>query len=202
MVDVSAVELLHTKGTIFKYSSMNLNMTNWVINNIVITGSPEDIQTIMNTHLDFQKILPCPLDTPDWRIHHWGTELLAKDIEIHYNTAFFRTASYPPHGILAFLSKQYDCEIRNEYVEDIYETVGFATYREGLIENKYIHPYDCKPSSLKKLSETEPWFDYEDYSSDMAKIGINLEEIENDEYCYNVEVYRWRSFYEDFIKTV
>ena len=28
---------------------MNLNMTNWVINNIVITGSPEDIQIIMNT---------------------------------------------------------------------------------------------------------------------------------------------------------
>jgi hypothetical protein len=156
-------------------------MPNTIWNCTLFTGPAAALQTIRESNMNFQKILPCPYipsdgskpvndDWYDWCCVHWGTKWSAWDpvfqevdggLQVRY-----RTAWDPPHGLLSHLTQQFpDLKIENRYIEEFHERYGFTMYESGVITDQHLLPDQFSGSALRDFAATVDWFDYESYSS-------------------------------------
>lgn len=156
-------------------------MPNWTRNSVTVEGDAKTLKAIADATFDFQVLHPCPLIDGEtcaegwyeWCCNHWGTKWSARHADIDYTegdtilTATFNTAWCPPHGVLAYMTTlSPTLKITNEWQQEAYEGVGITTYSEGTIESRSFDPYEYTKEALEAFSDSNPWFDYEDYAAD------------------------------------
>jgi len=185
-------------------------MPNIVENYTTISGPIEVLELMRKQGLDFEAIHPAPHKGSDeafkWRHQVWGTGEPARGMylswvcigESYSLIAQFQTRFSTPHGIFAFITKHCPgVKITTRWKEEDVETVGFATYENGIIHGKAFDPSEFKPSALKRFSADNPWFCYRDY--DIHVIESEAEGEAQEWRRAEVVVKEWSMSYEKWL---
>jgi len=141
-------------------------MTNWVTNEISISGPIETLTLFLNEKLNFQKFHPRPDDEEcaNWNIIHWGCKYEPETIEINREgnliKATFDTAWMPPTTFLTYLTDFYTgVKIQNIYFDEICSFMGYSVSENGITCNEVINPFEYSFTSLREFANTNSWYD-------------------------------------------
>ena len=130
-------------------------MPNYCLCRLIVTGRVNEIEDIINTKMDFEKIKPCDDhdDWYNWRIKNWGTKWSAIGPKITWNNRTgkcvidFATAWTPPVPLIHYMSTQYP---RSNFVlyydEPGMEFSGHVEYENGQLIRQEHQSYEEETS--------------------------------------------------------
>lgn len=183
-----------------------LKMPNWCDNKIEITGKAEDIKTIYEAKMSFEKLCPKPKDLEGndwwyWCIANWGTkwDIVDEDGDVNDNFALemlnettlkadFLTAWSPPCEFFIYLTrKMKGLEVKMKSWE-----AGCNIYYEAIIKDGCDDVIPIKPSEQKdwvtnnfgyewdsEEEEEDEEEDEEDKEKDDVKDDVEDEDTDN-----------------------
>jgi hypothetical protein len=126
-------------------------MPNYCFCRLIVEGAINDVEDILQTQMDFEKIRPCE-DAEDWfhwRIQHWGTKWSAMNVKMTWKNTTgkcvidFSTAWTPPVPLIHFMSTQYPrSDFKLYYDEPGMEFSGHVQYKNGELLSQEHQRYD------------------------------------------------------------